>query len=117
MERHKARCDSSVARLIEIGAVPMILQSPVQMTILCGSDGGLIYNDGYAVIAGAKHPKMTWRESGGPERVLPGDAGFDRVIMRAMPLELGGKATATYDEPGVMFDHTLPLENIEEGHS
>jgi PAS domain S-box-containing protein len=58
---------------------------------------------------------LSWRESGGPEPVLPSTAGFgNRVILRAMPLELGGKASATYDTPGLAFNLTLPLANIEE---
>ena len=48
--------------------------------------------------------RLTWCENGGPEPVLAGTSGFgNRVILRAMPLELGGKASVTYDMPGMVF--------------
>jgi signal transduction histidine kinase len=36
--------------------VGMVVRSPLPMTLLWGQDGLLIYNDGYAVIARARHP-------------------------------------------------------------
>ena len=58
---------------------------------------------------------LIWCENGGPVPDLPGIAGFgNRVILRAMPSELGGDASATYDTPGLVFNLTLPLANIEE---
>jgi len=37
-------------------AVGLILRSPVPMALLWGSEGIMLYNDGYAVIAGGRHP-------------------------------------------------------------
>jgi PAS domain S-box-containing protein len=39
-------------------AVQLVLNSPTPMTLLWGEAGILIYNDGYAVIAGARHPRI-----------------------------------------------------------
>ena len=49
------------------------------MTIVCGSDGVLIHNDGYAVIAGAKHPEifgMKVREA------WPENASFNALLKK-----------------------------------
>jgi len=40
------------------GAVRLIMASPVPMVILAGQDGNLIYNQGYAVFAGNRHPQI-----------------------------------------------------------
>ncbi len=39
-------------------AVGMMLRSPVPIAILWGEDGVLIYNDGYAEVAGGRHPDL-----------------------------------------------------------
>jgi len=39
-------------------ALQLILNSPAPMTLLWGEPGILLYNDAYAVIAGAKHPSI-----------------------------------------------------------
>lgn len=39
-------------------AVNIILQSPIPMVIVWGTDGYLIYNDAYSVFAGKKHPQI-----------------------------------------------------------
>jgi len=36
----------------------MILRSPLPMIVLWGEDGVMLYNDGYAAIAGARHPAL-----------------------------------------------------------
>lgn len=50
--------------------VDLLLRSPVPMALLWGADGAMIYNDGYALIAGQRHPKClgapvvdTWPEA------------------------------------------------------
>jgi len=42
-------------------AVDIITASPAAMVILWGSDGTMIYNDGYARIAGHRHPELLGR--------------------------------------------------------
>ncbi len=39
-------------------AVDIITASPVPMVLLWGTDGIMIYNDGYAAFAGSRHPKL-----------------------------------------------------------
>ena len=39
-------------------ATALILRSPVPMVMLWGIDGIMIYNDGYAVVAGGRHPTL-----------------------------------------------------------
>jgi len=39
-------------------AVDIITASPVPMVLLWGADGIMIYNDGYAAFAGARHPQL-----------------------------------------------------------
>ena len=39
-------------------ALGIVLASPVPMTLLWGAEGWLLYNDGYAAIAGPRHPAM-----------------------------------------------------------
>ena len=39
-------------------AVALMLRSQVPMVILWGVDGVMIYNDGYAVVAGSRHPEI-----------------------------------------------------------
>ena len=38
--------------------VALILRSPVAMVTMWGEDGVMIYNDAYAVVAGARHPEL-----------------------------------------------------------
>ncbi len=42
-------------------AAQLVLLSPAPMTLLWGEDGVMIYNDAYAVIAGARHPQILGR--------------------------------------------------------
>ena len=39
-------------------ALAMVLRSPTPMTLLCGPEGRLLYNDGYRVVVGAMHPQV-----------------------------------------------------------
>ena len=58
---------------------------------------------------------LIWSEKAGPVPQLPGIARFgNRVILRATLLELGWKASATYDTPGFVFNLAPPLTNNEE---
>jgi len=38
-------------------AVDIVLNSPIAMVLMCGPDHVMIYNDAYALIAGARHPE------------------------------------------------------------
>lgn len=60
-------------------AVDIILPSPSAIAILWGEDGTMIYNDAYAVIAGARHPHILGRSvfDGWPEF-----AKFNREVQR-----------------------------------
>lgn len=59
-------------------SVNIMLQSPVAMVILWGSDGIMIYNDAYSVFAGGKHPKLLGAKvlEGWPEA-----ADFNRNVL------------------------------------
>ena len=39
-------------------ATAILVESPVPIVMLWGPDGVMIYNDGYAVFAGRRHPGM-----------------------------------------------------------
>ncbi|RZJ11471.1 MAG: histidine kinase, partial [Haliea sp.] len=41
-----------------VTAVSVMLHSPVPMVTLWGSEGVMIYNDGYAAFSGARHPQL-----------------------------------------------------------
>lgn len=58
--------------------VNMMLQSPVPMVLLWGADGIMLYNDQYAVFAGARHPFLLGSKvlEGWPEV-----ADFNRNVM------------------------------------
>jgi len=63
-------------------AVDLMLQSPVPMAMMWGHEGILLYNDGYAVIAGARHPEIL----GMPARQAwpEAEAFNDRVITECL---------------------------------
>lgn len=39
-------------------ALAMVLRCPMPMALLCGPDGLLLYNDGYRVVIGERHPQV-----------------------------------------------------------
>lgn len=54
--------------------------------------------------------QLLWRESGGPAVTPPTRRGFgSRLIERAAPLELGGRATVDYGADGVRCRLSFPL--------
>lgn len=73
-------------------AVELMLDSPLPMVMLWGVDGVMIYNDGYAVFAGARHPASL----GGPvyER-WPEVADFNREIIARV---LAGESLSLDDQ-------------------
>ncbi|KQS03524.1 hypothetical protein ASG11_04015 [Sphingomonas sp. Leaf357] len=70
-------------------AVGMVVNSPVPMTLLWGTDGLLIYNQAYAEIGGARHPAMLGR---GVVESWPEAADFNRNVLRVV----GGGGTLRY---------------------
>ena len=59
-------------------AIDLILQSPAPMVLLCGPRGVMIYNDGYAVIAGSRHPRVFGMCA---EIAFPEIAPFNRNVL------------------------------------
>jgi hypothetical protein len=61
---------------------------------------------------------LNWCENGGPSPFLPGSAGSgNRVILRAMPSELGRKASATYDTPVLVFTSRCHWRTLKKNHN
>ncbi|SEM16531.1 signal transduction histidine kinase [Stigmatella aurantiaca] len=60
--------------------VELLLRSPLPMTLLWGPEGILIYNSGYAVISGARHPGNLGRSA---LDAWPEAADFNRHVIAA----------------------------------
>jgi PAS domain S-box-containing protein len=84
-------------------SVNIVLNSPVPVVMLWGKDGCMIYNDAYAVFAGARHPQLLGSKvvEGWPEV-----ADFNRNVMKQV---LQGK-TLSYDNQQL----TLHRNNVAE---
>ena len=103
-------------------ATNLILSSPVTMVILWGPDGVMIYNDGYSVFAGGRHPAVLGSKvtDGWPE-VADFSANIVRVVLaggtlsyRSHPLELNRcgalqKAWLNLDCSPIFDDDGTPL--------
>ena len=61
-------------------ATAVILQSPLPMALLWGPEGILIYNDGYAAIAGPLHPAILGRPV---HEAWPEAMAFNEAVLRA----------------------------------
>jgi PAS domain S-box-containing protein len=59
--------------------VSLIVHSPVPMVLMWGADGVMIYNDGYAVIAGSRHPDIMGAKV---RDAWPEAADFNDNVMR-----------------------------------
>lgn len=77
-------------------AVQLILFSPTPITLLWGDKGILIYNDAYAVIAGARHPAILGRSV---FDAWPEVTEFHRTVMTTV---LGGETLSYRDLPLVL---------------
>ncbi len=103
-------------------AVSMVVRSPAPMVLLWGEDGVMIYNHGYAVIAGARHPsalgskvRLTWPEvaafnSHVIDVVLKGESLTYRD--QELSLERNGRAERTWftlDYSPVIGESGVPL--------
>jgi PAS domain S-box-containing protein len=73
-------------------AVDIVTASPVPMVLLWGTDGIMIYNDGYAAFAGSRHPELL----GMP--VLEGWAEVAEFNRRVMETALAGEAMSFRDK-------------------
>ncbi len=73
-------------------AVGILIHSPVPIVLLWGADGIMIYNDGYAVFAGARHPGLLGKKvrEGWPEV-----ADFNDNVMK---VGLAGKTLSYADQ-------------------
>ncbi len=83
-------------------AVNIVLQSPVPLVMLWGPDGIMIYNDAYAVFAGARHPFLLGSKvvEGWPEV-----ADFNRNVMKH---GLAGKTLSYKDQTLTLYRNNLP---------
>jgi hypothetical protein len=82
--------------------VSLILRSPVPMITLWGAEGLMIYNDGYAEIAGNRHPDILGGEvlTGWPEVT-----GFNANVLR---VGLGGGTLNYRDQHLVLLRNGVP---------
>lgn len=61
---------------------------------------------------------LTWKETGGPSAPVSERKGFgSRLILRVLPMELGGTAQIDYGPEGFVFTLDTTLEAIEESAS
>jgi two-component sensor histidine kinase len=66
-------------------------------------------------IEGARQFTMSWRESGGPTVLTPQSTGFGHSIIRDMVARsLDGRASLTFDAPGVVWEITAPVSALIE---
>ena len=87
-----------------LSAVDIITASPVPMTLLWGPNGILIYNDGYAALAGNRHPGLL----GQPVATAwPEAAEFNADVLRTV---LAGEALSFKDKHFVLNRRDGPDE-------
>ncbi len=82
--------------------VKVILASPVPQVLMVGTDGLMIYNAGYAQIAGSRHPHILGQSvcTGWPEAVA-----FNRTVLDTV---LGGTPLTYADLPFVLYRNGGP---------
>jgi PAS domain S-box-containing protein len=83
-------------------AVSTILLSPVPIVMLWGPDGIMIYNDGYSVFAGARHPQLLG------SKVLEGWAEVADFNANVMRVGLAGGTLAYRDQELTLHRHGRP---------
>ena len=83
-------------------AVTIVLNSPMPIVMLWGSDGIMIYNDAYSVFAGGRHPRLL----GSP--VLEGWPEVADFNRRVMEVGLGGGTLSFRDQHLVLHRHGAP---------
>lgn len=87
-----------------VTAVNLILQSPVPIVMLWGKDGIMLYNDGYSMFAGKRHPSLLGSKvlEGWPEVVE-----FNRNVMKH---GLQGKTLSYTDQQLTLYRNNKPEE-------
>ena len=79
-----------------------LLRSPVPMVMLWGEDGVMLYNDGYSIFAGGRHPEQL----GMPVRTgWPEVADFNDNVMK---VGLAGGTLAYKDQEFTLYRHGRP---------
>ncbi|NJC05163.1 PAS domain S-box-containing protein [Sphingomonas kaistensis] len=86
-------------------ATGLLLRSPVPMVMLWGDEGIMLYNDGYSVFAGGRHPELLGSRvrEGWPEV-----ADFNDHVMK---VGLAGGTLSFRDQELVLYRHGRP-ENV-----
>jgi PAS domain S-box-containing protein len=84
--------------------VGLILRSPMPMATLWGPDGIMIYNDGYAAIAGARHPDVLGAKA---VESFPEVAELNRRVLQTV---LAGGVLCLRDEHMVLHRNGYPEE-------
>jgi PAS domain S-box-containing protein len=85
-------------------AVGMMLQSPVPIILLWGTDGYTIYNDAYSEFAAARHPKLLGQTV---IQAWPEVADFNRNVMKQI---LAGKTLSYKDQTLTLHRNNHPEE-------
>ena len=83
-------------------AVDIVLRSPVPLVMLWGRDGIMIYNDGYSVFAGGRHPHLLG------SKVLEGWPEVADLNRRVMEVGLRGETLSFRDEHLVLYRSGRP---------
>ena len=78
-------------------AVNVVLRSPVPMVMLWGRDGIMIYNDGYSIFAGGRHPQLLG------SKVLEGWPEVADLNRRVVEVGLRGETLSFRDEHIVLY--------------
>ncbi len=82
--------------------VKLILASPIPQALMIGPEGVMLYNEGYAQIAGSRHPQIL----GQPVReAWPEATEFNDSVIRTV---LGGTTLTFSDRPFVLYRNGGP---------
>lgn len=87
-------------------AVQLMLLSPTPMTLFWGEQGFMVYNDAYAVIAGARHPGILGQSV---FEAWPEVIDFHRVVMATV---LGGGKPLTYRDLPLVLHRNGRAEDV-----
>ncbi|WP_181832877.1 sensor histidine kinase [Bosea caraganae] len=86
--------------------VQLMLSSPTPMTLLWGRQGFMVYNDAYAVIAGARHPEILGQSV---FEAWPEVVDFHRVVMDAV---LGAGEQLSYRDLPLVLHRNGRAEDV-----